>query len=183
MDLSETNIGAKIRSYRKRKNVSLAQLSKVTGIAASNLSSIELNKTSPTLNTLAKIADAFGVRIGEFLNGILYKKVVICEQNHRTLLQRQKNTILEYLLTADAVLNRLEARILIFPPNSGPTSFSPENTDRFAFILKGDISLMTEEGDIQLTEGQGVYLAPDSVVSLENRGHTTARMLVTNTRI
>ena len=51
MDLSEVNIGAKIRWYRKRKNISLAQLSAVTGIAASNLSSIELNKTSPTLNT------------------------------------------------------------------------------------------------------------------------------------
>lgn len=182
MDLSEVNIGAKIRWYRKRKNISLAQLSAVTGIAASNLSSIELNKTSPTLNTLARIADAFGVRIGEFLNGILYKKVVICERNHRTLPQRQKDNVEEYLLTADVILNRIEAKILMFPPNTGPFPVSPENSDRFAFVLKGTLLLITDEDDIQLTEGQGVYLAPDSAASVENRGKTTARILMTHTR-
>ena len=71
---------------------------------------------------------------------------------------------------------------MIFAPNAGPIPISPENSDRFAFVLKGTLSLMTEEDDIQLTEGQGVYLAPDSSASMENRGNTTARMLVTHTR-
>lgn len=182
MDLSEVNTGAKIRSYRKRKNISLSQLSALTGIAASNLSSIELNKTSPTLNTLAKIADAFGVKVGEFLNGILYRKTVICEQNAKNSTQKHNHDVTEYLLTSDAILNKLEAKILIFAPNTGPISVSPENTDRFAFILKGVIMLVTDEDDIQLTEGQGVYMAPDSDASFANRSNTVVRMLVTYSR-
>ncbi|MFH0958556.1 MAG: XRE family transcriptional regulator [Pseudomonadota bacterium] len=182
MDLSEVNTGAKIRLYRKRKNISLSQLSALTGIAASNLSSIELNKTSPTLSTLAKIADAFGAKVGEFLNGILYRKTVICEQNGKNPSQKHNHDVTEYLLTSDAILNKLEAKILIFAPNTGPISVSPENTDRFAFILKGMIILVTEEDDIQLTEGQGVYMAPDSDASFANRSNTVVRMLVTYSR-
>ncbi len=75
MNQSEIDAGAKIRSYRKRKGLSLTRLSEITGIAASNLSSLELNKTSPTLQTLARIADAFDVKISEFLDEIFYRKV------------------------------------------------------------------------------------------------------------
>ncbi len=63
MDRLTRGVGARIRLYRRKKNLSLTDLSRLTGIAASNLSSIELNKTSPTLNTLIKIADAFDMKV------------------------------------------------------------------------------------------------------------------------
>ena len=53
------NLGANIRASRNKRKMSLTELSEKTGIAASNLSSIELGKSSPTLNTLVKIAAAF----------------------------------------------------------------------------------------------------------------------------
>lgn len=181
MDLSETNVGARIRLYRKSKNLSLAQLSKITRIAASNLSSIELNKTSPTLNTLAKIADAFGVRIGEFLDGILYKKVIISECNDKSPARNYETNVTEHILTRDAILNKLEAKIMIMAPNSGPVQVSPDNCDRFAFILKGRLSLTTEDEHFDLIEGQGFYLAPDSVASMENVETGIAKVLMTHT--
>lgn len=181
MNLSEINIGAKIRLYRKRKGFSLHKLSELTGIAASNLSSIELNKTSPTLQTLARISDAFEVKIGEFLNGILYKKVVICEPYQTRRSGRRRNQVSEYILTSDTILNRLEAKILDFPVDSGPISAPLENTDRFVFVLTGDLLLTSDDENAQLRAGQGVYLSPEAEAKLENRGSTSARALVTHT--
>lgn len=181
MNQSELDIGSKIRSYRKRKGLSLSRLSELTGVAASNLSSIELNKTSPTLNTLAKIADAFDVRIGELLNGIFYKKVVVCELSDSKRSRKLGNGVTEYLLTADAVLNRLEVKMLNFSMGSGPLSIPLENTDRFVFVTKGLFRLVTQDEKIELTEGQGAYLAPDAEAQLENIGTNPAKALVIHT--
>ncbi len=41
MSSSEIHVGEQIRAFRKKKKLSLTDLSKITGIAASNLSSIE----------------------------------------------------------------------------------------------------------------------------------------------
>lgn len=41
---------------RDKKGIKLIALSKVTGVSVSELSKIENNKVSPTLNTLEKIA-------------------------------------------------------------------------------------------------------------------------------
>lgn len=73
----QMQVGRKIRAYRKQKEISLTALSEMTGIAASNLSSIELGKTSPTLSTLVKISNAFGVNASEFISVALYDPIII----------------------------------------------------------------------------------------------------------
>jgi len=181
MNQSEMDIGAKIRIYRKRKGLSLSKLSELTGIAASNLSSIELNKTSPTLNTLARIADAFGVRVSEFLNGIFYKKVLICNLNDSNRSKKPGKGITESLLTSDAVLNRLEVKTLNFSVGSTQIPAPLENTDRFVFVLKGQFLLSAEGEQVELNEGHGVYLAPDVEAKLETIGPTSGKALVVHT--
>ncbi|MDA8405896.1 MAG: XRE family transcriptional regulator [Deltaproteobacteria bacterium] len=181
MNQSELDIGSKIRSYRKRKGLSLSRLSELTGVAASNLSSIELNKTSPTLNTLAKIADAFDVRIGELLNGILYRRAVVCEPSDSRKSRKLGKGVIEYLLTADAVLNRLEVKLLNFSMGSAPLLVPLENTDRFIFVTKGLFRLVNQDEKIELIEGQGVYLAPDAEAQLENIGKSPAKALLIHT--
>lgn len=50
---------------RDQQNITLTQLSKMTGIGKSTLNNIENGKTSPTLNQLESIAKALNVRISD----------------------------------------------------------------------------------------------------------------------
>lgn len=50
---------------RDRHDITLKQLSKMTGIGKSTLNNIENGRTSPTLDQLEKIAKALNVRISE----------------------------------------------------------------------------------------------------------------------
>ncbi|MGC8659914.1 MAG: helix-turn-helix domain-containing protein [Desulfomonilaceae bacterium] len=178
MNQSEIDIGAKIRLYRKRKKLSLSRLSEITGIAASNLSSIELNKTSPTLSTLAKIADAFEVRIDELLNGIFYDKVLVCGFNDLTKSRRPEQGVIERHLTADAILNRIEVKSFDFAPGSGPVRTPSENLERFVLVIKGALTLDAGNETIELEEGQGAYLTPDTEAKLTNNREISARLLI-----
>ena len=51
----------KIREVRESKNISLTQLSKLTGIAKSHLSNIERGEKEPSISILVRIALALRV--------------------------------------------------------------------------------------------------------------------------
>jgi two-component system OmpR family response regulator len=63
-------IGQKIRTLRKKKNLTLKQLANRTGLSVSLISQIELAKTSASVSTLYKIACALGIKIGYFFSDI-----------------------------------------------------------------------------------------------------------------
>lgn len=53
-----------IKEIRKKKNINLYRLSKLTGLTRSYLRDLENNrKNNPTLNTLIKIANAMDVKV------------------------------------------------------------------------------------------------------------------------
>lgn len=54
-----------LREVRKRKNISLEQLSKMTGISTSHLNYIERQEKEPSISMLCRIAIALKVDIKE----------------------------------------------------------------------------------------------------------------------
>ena len=65
---SNVNIGARIRNLRLRGNFSLRQLSQMSGVSVSYLSSIEKDLVSPTLAMLRKVLVALGTNFSEFFS-------------------------------------------------------------------------------------------------------------------
>ncbi|MCI8620298.1 MAG: helix-turn-helix transcriptional regulator [Clostridia bacterium] len=55
------HIEIKIREIRENKNVSLSQLSKITGISKSHISNIERGEKEPSISIIIRIALALHV--------------------------------------------------------------------------------------------------------------------------
>jgi len=56
-----------LKRIRVGKGISQGDIVKVTGIDKAMISNIENGKTNPTLATIAKIAKAIGVSVGELM--------------------------------------------------------------------------------------------------------------------
>lgn len=56
-----------LKSYRRLRNLSGAELGRLSGIGQSTVSSIESGNQSPTLDTLIKICNALEVTLVDFL--------------------------------------------------------------------------------------------------------------------
>jgi transcriptional regulator with XRE-family HTH domain len=178
MPSSEINVGEQIRAFRKKKKLSLTDLSKLTGIAASNLSSIELGKSSPTLNTLVKIASAFQLRAGVFLDEVLYKKAVFCPKGEGAKDEALSSGVSTELLTGNASLNRMEAGIVSL---KGPGQWVPSedhSTDHFVYCLHGAVTAEVDNEFYRLDPGDGLYLLPEARVSFANRTQGESSLLV-----
>jgi transcriptional regulator with XRE-family HTH domain len=62
------NIGETIRNYRLQKGMSQGDIEKRTGLLRCYLSRVENGHTIPSLDTLAKIATAIDVPLGQFFS-------------------------------------------------------------------------------------------------------------------
>ncbi|MEP2889450.1 helix-turn-helix domain-containing protein [Tateyamaria sp.] len=62
----EVAIGREVRAYRRKQEITVAELSAVTGISIGMLSKIENGNTSPSLTTLQSLANALSVPLTAF---------------------------------------------------------------------------------------------------------------------
>ncbi len=62
----EVAIGREVRAYRRKQEITVAELSAITGISIGMLSKIENGNTSPSLTTLQSLANALSVPLTAF---------------------------------------------------------------------------------------------------------------------
>ncbi len=178
---ADIRVGAKIRAYRLKKGLSLTTLSELTGIAASNLSSIELDKTSPTLATLVKIATAFRVRVGAFLDGALYRKAVYCPKEEAEQQGDLDAAVSVHRLTGGVSLNDIDARLMSIAGPCPPFSVHPRGTDRFLYCLTGVVKVRVDDETYELRSGDGLYLLPEASAEFLADDRNPASILVVGT--
>lgn len=65
----ELAIGREVRSHRRQKSMTVADLADATGLSIGMLSKIENGNTSPSLNTLQTLASALTIPITAFFRG------------------------------------------------------------------------------------------------------------------
>lgn len=68
MDPEVEKVIDKIRAIRTEKNISIVKLSVDSGVSRSHLYYIETKQTSPSLDTLAKIANSLGVNLKDLFD-------------------------------------------------------------------------------------------------------------------
>ncbi len=181
MSDEDIDVGSKIRAYRKSKNLSLTELAQRTGIAASNLSSIELNKTSPTLGTIIKIADAFGMKTGPFLDEVLYQKAVVSRGLEDSSEENTPSGVRQRVLTDGVMLNRMDARVIVLAQGHGGVPADTPGTDRFVYCLEGSFTAHVDREDYHLSKSDSIYLLPAAEAHLATSDESGASILIVNT--
>jgi transcriptional regulator with XRE-family HTH domain len=176
MGSADKDVGAKIRAFRQRKKLSLNDLSRATGIAPSNLSSMELGKSSPTLSTLVKIAEAFGLKAGAFLDEVLYGEAVFCARDKIESTEIVRGIRVQQL-TQNVWLRKIDAKILELQSGS-ETHVEPDMHDRFLHGLVGELEAETVKSTYFLKEGDSLYLLPEAAARLANKSLNPASVLI-----
>ena len=64
------NLGSVLRRLRKNQGLTLVKVSSETGLSVSFLSDIERNKARPSLDSLEKLADFYGVGVDQLVQQI-----------------------------------------------------------------------------------------------------------------
>ena len=173
-----TEVGERLRQLREDRNLSMRSLATASGLSANALSMIERGKTSPSVSTLYKLADALGVPITTFFGEKSARHSVIftrAEERSRVPFSRG---VWEGL-GGEKFTGRVEPFMLTLESGvtSGPHTMVHSGHE-FVFCLRGQLEYVVEKESYLLAVGDSLLFAAQLSHRWRNPGKTVTNALI-----
>lgn len=165
-------IGSKIRDIRKRKKITIAQMSEQIGLSKGFISNIENDNTSPSLNTLQAIATFLDVPLPYLLlEKKQHMKVVRKEERVYTTF----NDIKIEHLTSRSGLRMMHVEV---PPGASTGEAIAHEGEESHLVLKGTV--LAEQGEDSIIAKEGDSFSWNASVPhfVKNIGEEEAVLLI-----
>jgi transcriptional regulator with XRE-family HTH domain len=178
-------VGAQIKEIRKSRKISLVELSRTSGVQIATISRIENGKMTGTLESHLKIAKALAIPVTR-----LYQDIEDISPRPIHGSMPQGNAPLGETGAAKEILARqvtgkkmLPLLIRIDPGTKTESETHPAGSERFIFIIKGEIILHLDREHIRLTSNTSLYFNSDVPHLFENPVETQAKFLSVTTPV
>ncbi len=112
---SKQNIAKIIREERKRKLLTLKQLSEMSGVSIAHLGRVEKGQRKPSPHILQKIAEPLGFDLEELLllAGYLSPQSLALSEEERNKLRAELNVLLERVASDSNCIRKIVNRLLM----------------------------------------------------------------------
>ncbi len=153
-------LGQRIKFLRNERKLTLIEIARKTGIDQATLSRIENGVMTGTLESHMKIADVLGVRLPDLYNEVLSKitetKEKLAKQKIETF-SHSSGAVAELLTTAVLQKKMMPILLKIRPGGLTATEEYPALTERFLYILKGQVEVTVAKDKKALKQGDSLY--------------------------
>lgn len=180
-------IGAKIRSIRESKQLSIEEVSERSGLSVEQIGRIEGNVDFPSLSPLIKIARVLGVRLGTFLDDQMELGPVVCRKsdsgntgiNFTNNASAGNKHMVYHSLAQDKSGRHFEPFLIEISPSDSKDLFalSTHEGEEFIYVLEGIVEINYGKTIYILEEGDSIYY--DSIVAhhVHAAGNDKAKIL------
>ena len=172
------NVATSLRELREARGISMRALATRSGLSANALSMIERGKTSPSVSTLYKLADALGVSITAFFGQEDAKKQVIFLKSDERPRMSFTRGVFEGL-GGTQFSGRVEPFVLTLESgaSSGPRNIVHSGHE-FVFCLRGKLEYSVDKEFFQLEAGDSLLFESKLKHRWKNPGNTVTTALV-----
>ena len=146
-------VGARVRSLRRERGLTIEQLAAATGLTKGFISQLERDRTAPSLSSIARICDALGVRLSHIFEA----------EPAPALVRRQDATALAALTTRSHLLSsREESRFQAIESEVAPGAGAGDELNslpgevEFVYVLEGSLELRVSEETHVLEAGDAL---------------------------
>lgn len=173
-------LGRKLREFRQVKDWSLAELAKRSGVALSSLSRMETGKMTGTLESHLKVARALGVRLSELYSSLDAPGPPVEVKRAEELtdsIAAGKGAVLSVLASAPLQKKMLPTLLHLPPKKSAQKQRGPAGSERFLYVLKGQLEATVGDHVVRAGTGENLYLQASVPHTLTNPGTTPLLVL------
>lgn len=176
---TDPNLGALIRKRRKQLNLTLQALCDDAGLSVGYLSQVERGHATPSLGTLAQIAQGLDTELDYF---IAKPKPAssLSRAGARPRFSLNGSSMVYESVGAEFPGAELSSYILHVPPGYASETVSHEG-EEIIFLLDGEITQMLDGESFVLQRGDSLHYSGSTPHSWSNTTDTTARILWTGT--
>jgi len=179
---NELNIGSRLGDLRKRKKMTLDQLSSKSGVSKSILSQIERNISNPTVSTMMRIADALEETLSGFFMNIDEGKSSPIETSKETPNISSKDGLCELsILGAGETVSWLQWYVLTMKPKGQlPSRSHGSNTFENITVISGEVVVHLKKQSEILKAGDTFRFPTNQEHTLMNKSKTISKVLMVN---
>ncbi len=178
-DELNASVALHVRALRTGRGWSLDELAGRSGVSKGMLVQIEGARTNPSIGTLARVADAFGVTVARLLEPAADRSTHVTDFDEAPVLWRGGRGGTARLLRG---LGEAELWDWRLAPHEQHTSDDHQpGTREVVYVLAGSLMVTVAGEEFTVYAGQTIDLVADRAHAYENPGDTPARfmMLVT----
>ncbi len=159
---SVDDVGERIIKIREEKDLTLEEISKMTGFDVAFLSKIENKEVQPQLGTMIKLSKALDSAFGRLVSGVGDKLYSITRKNERRTISRStskksKKKVYTYKSLAPDVQGRHMEAFLVQLEEDPDKEISLHEGEEFIFVLDGEVVLEIGEDKFVLEPGDSAY--------------------------
>jgi transcriptional regulator with XRE-family HTH domain len=172
------DVGLRLHELREAQGISMRALATRSGLSANALSMIERGRTSPSVSTLYKLADALGVPVTEFFApGKEKSNVLLIKADARTRVPFAHG-VWEGL-GGEKFTGRVEPFVLTLETGAGSGQHTIVHTGHeFVYCLRGKLEYLVEDKRYELEAGDSLLFAAQLHHRWRNPGNTVTNALV-----
>lgn len=172
----------RVRSMRKRKGLTLEQLASLSGVSRSMLSQIERGTANPTLGVAFRIAQAFGISLGDLVDAPASRpRIDVVRKTDGSSLFRDDKDCRIRTLSPLHLEKDVEFYDLLLKPG-GALDSSPhfQGTREFLTVESGAVTLESGGESTDLATGDSAHYPADVPHRIVNRaeGESSAFLVV-----
>jgi transcriptional regulator with XRE-family HTH domain len=153
------DVGGRLRELRQERNMSMRALARESGLSANALSMIERGRTSPSVSTLYKLADAMGIPITAFFRQEPPRHDIVFQRAE----ERTRVPFMRGLwegLGGESFIGRVEPFMLTLESGASSGPFGIVHTGHeFVFCLRGELEYQVENQRFILETGDSLLFA------------------------
>lgn len=161
-------VATNLREHRRRRDLSLDQLSQVTGVSRAGLSQIETLKTNPSIGVLWKIASGLGIPFSELIGDGNDAMTVVRRQDTQVLRSADRKFESRPLMPAGGA-NQVEVYELRLAPRARHVSEAHgPGTRELVIVLAGTLRMVVADRVENLGPGDSVLFNASVPHTYEN---------------
>jgi quercetin dioxygenase-like cupin family protein len=153
------SLGARLKSVRTARRLSLAEVSEATDVSASFLSLVENDKSDITIGRLVRLIEFYGISIADLLPGEAasgYPDVVA--NADRRMLHSQSEGIDVYLLTSMTRDRQMMPLEVLIEPGARLAEYGRHPGEEWVHVLDGRLRLELEGAEPRILHpGDSAY--------------------------
>ena len=160
----DRRVGERIRAFREKQNLSLADLAGRTGLDEAFLQAVETDDLYPSLGPLLKIARALGLRLGTFLDDHVSRDPLIVRLGERSqeLSMHQAGdqpaSHTYYSLGKGKTDRHMEPFFIEMTPEPEEAkSLSSHEGEEFIVVVSGEVEIVMAREAHVLSPGDSIY--------------------------
>lgn len=181
MSIAENQfLGFRIRTLRKSKQITLAQLAEKSDLSIGYISQLERGLAQPSINALINIAQQLDVTVQWFFSSSaqivsVEDKGYVVREGCRSRVVYENGIVDEFMAFGEN--RQLEMLVSNFPPNTYSDKQYAHQGEEAGMVMHGEFEIWVGERHFQLQQGDSFSFLSTEPHRYGNPGKTLAKIL------